>query len=130
MNPIKNLTFISNNFDYPLSQISSLAVFLVCVTKQHTTFQYSSLVYGMCANLCFSSTRIYWRLINKNVIFLFLYFIFACRLVVYLYVCAVENPEFSGFCVSKSRGLQIQNENYLLVRERESQLISFGETFP
>ena len=27
----------------------------------------------------------------------------ACRLVLYLYACAVENPEILGFCVSKSR---------------------------
>ena len=41
-------------------------------------FRFSSLVYGLCANLCFSSTRVAWwlinkstnQLINKNVIFL------------------------------------------------------------
>ena len=33
-------------------------------------------------------------------------FIFACSLVLYLYACAVENPESPGFCVSKSRGLR------------------------
>ena len=52
------------------------------------------------ANLCFSGTWVDWWLINKNVIFLSC-FIFACRLVLYLYVCAVESPEISGFCVLK-----------------------------
>ena len=28
----------------------------------------------------------------------------------YLYVCAVENPEISGFCVSKSRGLRTDHK--------------------
>ena len=37
-------------------------------------------------------------------------FIFACRLVLYLYACAVENPEIPGFCVSKSRGLRTDHE--------------------
>ena len=36
-------------------------------------------------------------------------FIFTCRLVLYLYACAVENPEISGFCVSKSRGLRFMD---------------------
>ena len=33
--------------------------------------------------------------------------IFACRLVLYLYACAVENPEILGFCVSKSRQIYL-----------------------
>ena len=37
-------------------------------------------------------------------------FIFACRLVLYLYACAVENPEIPGFCVSKSRGLRTDHK--------------------
>ena len=37
-------------------------------------------------------------------------FIFACRLVLYLYACAVENPEILGFCVSKSRGLRTDHK--------------------
>ena len=49
-------------------------------------------------------------LINKNVIFLLSRFIFACRLVLNLYACAVENPEIPGFCVSKSRGLRIDHK--------------------
>ena len=32
------------------------------------------------------------------------------RLVLYLYACAVENPEISGFCVSKSRGLRTDHK--------------------
>ena len=36
--------------------------------------------------------------------------IFACRLVFYLYACAVENPEIPGFCVSKSRGLRTDHK--------------------
>ena len=42
-----------------------------------------------------------WWLIKKKMSFFScLRFIFACRLVLYLYACAVENP--LGFCASKS----------------------------
>ena len=41
---------------------------------------------------------------NQQKFFCCLRFIFACRLVLYLYTCAVGNPEISGFCVSKCRG--------------------------
>ena len=54
--------------------------------------------YGLCANLCFSSTRVAWWLINKNVISLLPRFNFASRLVFYLYICVVENPEIPEFC--------------------------------
>ena len=38
--------------------------------------------------------------------FYYLIVIFACRLVLYsLHACAVENPEISGFCVSKIRAM-------------------------
>ena len=43
---------------------------ILCLRNRTTpTFRFSSLVYGLCANLCFSSTRVDWWLINKNVIF-------------------------------------------------------------
>ena len=38
---------------------------------------------------------------QQNLIFFCLRFIFACRSVLYLYACAVKNPEISGFCTSK-----------------------------
>ena len=86
---------------------SRVHVTVVCVTEHNTTFQFSSLVYGMNALQCFSGTWVEWRLIDKNVIFLCLRFIFACRLVLYLYACEVENPEISGFCVSKIRAVRM-----------------------
>ena len=37
---------------------------------------------------------------HKNVIFMLSRFIFVCRLVLYLYACAVENPEnFKILCI-------------------------------
>ena len=81
-------------------------LFELSVAEQHYVSIFFTRVYGLWANLCFSSTRVVWWLINKSVIFLLSRFIFACRLVLYLYACAVENPEIPGFCVSKSRGLR------------------------
>ena len=55
-----------------------------CLRKRkNTTFRYSSLVYGLCANLCFSSTRVAWGLINKKCHFsavfaLFLHAVWLC----------------------------------------------------
>ena len=70
--------------------------------RNRTTIRFnihSSLIMVFGKPLLFG-TRVDWWLINKNVIFLSC-FIFACRLVLYLYVCAVENPEISRFCVLK-----------------------------
>ena len=85
-----------------------MILIFVRVTEQHyVSIRYSSLVYGLCANLCFSSTRVAWGLINKKCHFSAVFALFfAYRLALYLYTCAVENPEISGFCVSKSRGLR------------------------
>ena len=66
---------------------------LVCVTEQH----YVSIFFA-----CLF-TKVDWWLANKNAILLCLRFIFTCRLVLYLYACAVENPEILGFCVSEIR---------------------------
>ena len=58
---------------------------------------------------------------QQNVIFLLPSFIFACRLVLHLFACTVENPEIPGFCVSKSRGLHI---DYKRVKKIETQCCS------
>ena len=96
--------------NFIISTISTITFF--CVTEQH----YVSI---LCANLCFSSTTVAWWLINKNVIFLLSRFIFACRLVLYLYACAVENPEILGFCtVSKSKGLRTDHKRVKKIETR------------
>ena len=65
-------------------------------------------------------------LINKSSFFLLSRFIFACRLVLYLYACAVENPEIPGFCtVSKSRGLRTDHK---WVKKIETQCCSVTQT--
>ena len=52
-------------------------------------------------------------------------FIFACCLVLYLYACAVENPEIPGFCVSKSRGLHTDHKR---VKKIEIECFSVTQT--
>ena len=87
----------------------------------------------MCANLCFSSTRVAWWLINKNVIFLLSRFIFACRLVLYLYACEMRILKFQDSLYQKAEVCaQTINEwrkskrsVVLLRRQTESWLNSF-----
>ena len=45
------------------------------------------------------------RLVTNKQKFKFSVLIFACRLVLYLYACAIENPKISGFRVSEIRAL-------------------------
>ena len=52
-------------------------------------------------------------------------FIFACRLVFYLYACTVENPEIPGFCVSKSRDLRTDHKR---VKKIETWCFSVTQT--
>ena len=76
-------------------------------------------------NLCFSGTWVDWLLINKNVISLSpLQFSIAVRFCIYRHG-AVENPEISKFCVSKSIGLHTDHKrvkkskrNVLLLRRQ------------
>ena len=56
----------------------------------------------VCAQTYAILVQVAWWLINKNVIFLLSRLIFACRLVLYLYACAVENTVIPGFCVSNN----------------------------
>ena len=69
--------------------------------RNRTTLPFDFLIYGLCANLCCSGTWVDWWLINKKCLFPASHFIFACRFVLYLYVCAVKNSEIPGFCVPK-----------------------------
>ena len=82
-----------------------------CLRNRTTLrFDFSSLVYGLCVNLFFSGTWVDWRLINKNVIFLCLRFIFDLVLHLYAMRIAVQNPEISGFCLWKIRGLRTDHK--------------------
>ena len=58
------------------------------VEQNNSTFQCSSLVFSLYAKLCFLDIWVDWWLINKNLIFLCLSFVFVCRLVLCLYACA------------------------------------------
>ena len=54
--------------------------------------------------VCFSGTKVNWWLIYKTHFFTIFCFIFGRRLVLYLYACAVENPEISVlFCNADKR---------------------------
>ena len=55
---------------------------------------------------CFLGTKVDWWLVNNNVIFFCFRFIFACCFVLYSYARSFENPEISGFCVSRVRAVQ------------------------
>ena len=120
---LQNLSFSSVFFPVsrkvPKTGVVFVAVVLLgvwwsCLRNRKTLrfdFLHSYMVCArQCANLCFSITRVVWWLINKKVIFLLSRFIFACRLVLYLYACAVENPEIPGFCVTKNRGLRTDHK--------------------
>ena len=65
--------------------------------RNRTTLRFDFLHSFMVCAQCFSSTRVAWWLINKNVISLLPRFNFASRLVFYLYICVVENPEIPEF---------------------------------
>ena len=91
-------------------KISSSGLVRYVLSVNNTTFWFSSLIYGLCAKLCFSGTWLDWWLIDKNIIFLCRRFIFASRLVLYFYACAIENTDISGLCVSKSRGLRTDHK--------------------
>ena len=69
--------------------------------RNRTTLHFDILhLFMVCVQTCISSTRVAcW-----------LPLIFACCLVLYLYACAVENPEIPGFCVSKSIGLRTDHK--------------------
>ena len=98
---------------YRIKIITTTTLLLLSLStlQNNTTFRFSSLVYGLYAKLCFSGTWIDRWLINNNVIFLCLRFIFACFFVLYLYGCAVENSEISGFCASEIRAQCVQTIN-------------------
>ena len=66
---------------------------MIVVSQNNTIFRFPSLVWGM-----------YTLHQQKN--FFCLCSIFACRLILYLYVCAVDNSEISGFCESKIRAVR------------------------
>ena len=70
--------------------------YVACVTE-NTTFQYSSLVYGpVCKSMLFQYKGSLVSNQERCHFSAVLRFIFACRLVLYLYACADENPEISG----------------------------------
>ena len=65
-----------------------------------TTLRCDFLHSFMVSRYCYAFQVHIGRLVTnqQKVIFLCLHFIFACRLVLYLYLCAVENHEISEFC--------------------------------
>ena len=111
--------FQSNYFaTYPIIFFTNLTIWIISVLflaisclRNRTTLCF---VYGLFANLVFFQILV----TNQQkylfpLIFLCLRFIFACRLVLYLYACAVENPKISGFCVSKSKDLRTDHHKWV-----------------
>ena len=66
------------------------------------------------------------RLVTNKQKFKFSVLIFACRLVLYLYASAIENPEISGSYVSKSRDLRT---DYKRVKNIETYCCCFTDNF-
>ena len=84
---------------------------LICVTEQHYVSIFFTRLWSVRKPMLFQFKG---SLVTNQQKFHFFFllprFIFACRLVLYLYACAVENPEIPGFCVSKNIGLRTDHK--------------------
>ena len=86
--------------------------------------RYSLLVYGLFTNICFSSTRVGWWLINKNVIFLLssLHFYLPFG---FVFICmrSWESWNFRILCIKKHRFTYAQTINEWRISKRSVVLL-------
>ena len=75
------ITLIKYFYDHTQNMFFKKPLLYLSCLRIRTTIRFDFLhSFSLCANLCCSSTRVAWWLINKNVIFLLYRFIFAWRL--------------------------------------------------
>ena len=89
--------------DFPGKLYNALETCLCYRTTLHFDFLHSFMVCAQTSGFLWYTRRLVT--IEQKCNFFLSWVYFACCLVWYLYECAVENSEISGFCVSKSRGL-------------------------
>ena len=84
----------------------------VYLCLRNKTTRRFNIVYGLCANLWFSSTRVAWWLINKNVIFL-LSSLNICLPFGFVFISmrSWESWNFRILCIKKSKEVYAQNIN-------------------